>query len=143
MVRSWWEVSKPLGMRMRTMKYGSALPSPPCPPTTPAPSPWVYTPHQRKYVPIHSGGIEVKPSREKRRISSRPSQGFFSLLSRSTRCAFVSVTEFGIKNPPPAIRTGGGSISAEFKKFLGQQPPCASGHTHTTTSTELAASVGS
>ena len=73
------------------MKRFRALPSPFCPPVTPAPSPWVYTPHQRKYVPSHSGGIESNPSRAKRRISSRPSQGFFSRFRRSTRCAFVSL----------------------------------------------------
>src|SRR5882724_6568723 len=84
-------------MRIRTMKNGKAFPSPFLPPITPAPSPCVYTPHQRKYVPSHSGGIALNPSREKRRISSRPSQGFFSRFNRSTRCAFVSVF-VGIKN---------------------------------------------
>ena len=31
MVRSWWEVIMPLGMRMRTMKHCRARPSPFCP----------------------------------------------------------------------------------------------------------------
>src|SRR5580698_6070070 len=46
-------------------------------------------PHQRKYV-LHSSGIEDRPSRAKARISSIASQGFFSRLRRSARCAFVS-----------------------------------------------------
>src|SRR6266850_3362321 len=49
-------------------------------------------PHQRKYVPSHSGGTESQPSRAKRSISACASQGFNSRLSRSTRCAFVSFT---------------------------------------------------
>src|SRR3989442_174175 len=48
-------------------------------------------PHQRKYVPSHSGGIASQPSRAKRWISAYASQGFSSRLSRSTRWAFVSV----------------------------------------------------
>src|SRR6202022_5097126 len=76
---------------MRTIKKGVALPSPFLPPTTPTPSPCVYTPHERKYVPSHSGGIEAFPCRANARISSKCSQAFFSRLSRSTRCALVSL----------------------------------------------------
>src|SRR5215510_3364927 len=49
-------------------------------------------PHQRKYVPSHSGGTESQPSRAKRSISAWASHGFSSRLSRSTRCAFDSFT---------------------------------------------------
>src|SRR5580704_3873985 len=35
--------------------------------------------------------MEAKPSRAKRRISSRPSHGFLVRLRRSTRCAVVSL----------------------------------------------------
>src|SRR2546430_6549116 len=49
-------------------------------------------PHQRKYVPSHSGGIASQPSRAKRWISAYASHGFSSPLSRSTRWAFVSFT---------------------------------------------------
>src|SRR5271157_3727584 len=80
----------------RTMKYGMALPSPPVPPTAPTPSPCVYTPQKRKYVPNHSGGMDPCPLRANPRISSRHSQAFFSRLSRSILCAFVSLTASGI-----------------------------------------------
>src|SRR5713101_4883995 len=49
-------------------------------------------PHQRKYVPSHSGGTASQPSRAKRWMSAYASQGFSSRLSLSTRCAFVSFT---------------------------------------------------
>src|SRR5437773_4706846 len=117
---------------MRTMKYGSAFPSPFLPPMTPAPSPCVYTPHHRKYVPIHSGGIELKPSRAKRRISASPSQGFFSRLSRSTRCAFVSVPFVDIKKPTASIGCWRWVKLPLLIKNLDQQPPCTR-HTRTTT----------
>ena len=39
MVSSWGATRKPLGMRMRSMKQGTARPSPPLPPTAPTPSP--------------------------------------------------------------------------------------------------------
>src|SRR5881409_1446634 len=47
-------------------------------------------PHQRKYVPSHSGGTASQPSCAKRWISAYASQGLSSRLSLSTRCAFVS-----------------------------------------------------
>src|SRR3989442_8383425 len=49
-------------------------------------------PHQRKYVPSHSGGTASQPSRAKRWMSAYASQGLSSRLSLSTRCAFVSFT---------------------------------------------------
>src|SRR5208282_1394534 len=103
MARSWSERSRPLGIRILTMKHCSARPTPPWPPVTPAPSPWVYTPHQRKYVPSHSGGMDWNPSRAKRRISSRPSHGFLERLRRSTLCALVSAAVIVIACCPPPV----------------------------------------
>src|ERR1035438_809290 len=40
--------------------------------------------------------MDPKPSRAKRRISSRPSHGFLERLRRSTLCALVSFTMFVI-----------------------------------------------
>src|SRR5271157_2830186 len=89
--------------------------------------------------------MEPKPSRAKRRISSRPSQGLKARLSRSTRCALVSfvvlvVATFVIvcfarknKNPPPGIAWRWVYECRVKKEFLGQQPPRASAHACTTT----------
>src|SRR6267378_4754000 len=63
-------------------------------------------PHQRKYVPSHSGGTESQPSRAKRSISACASQGFNSRLSRSTRCAFVSFTA-SLIGPSRNAKAGG------------------------------------
>src|SRR5450759_1947848 len=56
--------------------------------------------------------MESYPSRAKRRISSRPSQGFFSRFRRSTLCVFVSWSALAIKkkNPPPAFSGDGFGI---------------------------------
>src|SRR5579863_8216067 len=82
------------------------------------------------------------PSRAKRRISSKASHGFFSRFRRSTRCALVSVLVSAIKEKPTAsFLLAMGSISADTKKSLGQQPPCARRHECTTTSTTTHAVV--
>src|SRR5215470_18097408 len=67
-------------------------------------------PHQRKYVPSHSGGTESQPSRAKRSISAWASHGFSSRLSRSTRCAFVSFTA-SLIGPSRTKKAGGGRDS--------------------------------
>src|ERR1019366_1598769 len=109
--------------------------------------PWVNPPPQEKWVPSHSGGMDAKPSRAKRRISSRPSHGFLERFRRSTLCALVSFTMFVIacfapdcfvlENKKPTARllwrwviSAGITIS-----YLGRQPPRASAHGCTTTST--------
>src|SRR5262245_19171380 len=63
-------------------------------------------PHQRKYVPSHSGGTESQPSRAKRSISAWASHGFSSRLSRSTRCAFDSFTA-SLIGPSRTQKAGG------------------------------------
>src|SRR5580700_1587914 len=47
--------------------------------------------------------MESKPSRAKRRISSRPSQGFMERLRRSTLCALVSWAVFVIICDPLVV----------------------------------------
>src|SRR6185312_4642331 len=47
-------------------------------------------PHHLKYMPAHSAGTELRPSRAKRRICAICSQGLSSRLRRSTFCALVS-----------------------------------------------------
>src|ERR1700722_3474659 len=78
-------------------------------------------PHERKYVPSHSGGIDACPSRANSRISSMHSHAFLARLNRSTRCAFVSLMVSLIKrshsqkwaiktkNPPTSVSGGWGS----------------------------------
>jgi hypothetical protein len=95
--------------------------------------------------------MDSNPSRAKRRISSNPCHGFISRFRRSAFCAFVSlagiVISYGpkhpakIKNPPPGS-SGDGFMSAGVKKnFLGQQPPRASAHACTTTTSATAHSA--
>src|ERR1700676_529044 len=92
--------------------------------------------------------MESSPSRAKRRISSSPSHGFIVRFRRSTFCALVSLAVVVIKktvrktkNPPPDA-TGDGSVSADIKKeSLGQQPPRASAHACTTTTSAAAHSA--
>jgi hypothetical protein len=43
------------------------------------------------------------------------------------------------QKPTASYQTGGGFDFADTREFLGQQPPRASGRTHTTTATTLAA----
>jgi hypothetical protein len=92
--------------------------------------------------------MDSNPSRAKRRISSNPCQGFISRFKRSAFCALVSLAGFviklwsemsgKIKNPPPGS-SGDGFMSAGVKKnFLGQQPPRASAHACTTTTSATA-----
>src|SRR6266446_706842 len=93
--------------------------------------------------------MESKPSRAKRRISSRPSHGFLERLRRSTCCALVSFAVFVInclvrlfvpdcfvpENKKPTARfVWRWVISAGFKRNpLLRQPPCARAHACTTT----------
>src|SRR5271157_2006646 len=107
-------------MRMRSMKYRMALPSPPVPPISPALSPCVYTPQNRKYVPSQSGGIDSKPFLANRRISSRHSQGFFSRLRRSIRCAFVSLTCSAIRLPLVCRAKGKTHVSDVSDAWVGR-----------------------
>src|SRR6266567_6493308 len=79
--------------------------------------------------------MESNPSRAKRLISSRPSQGFFSRFRRSTLSAFVSWSGSAIKRKThrqPSLAMGCLEY-AETKKFLGQQPPSARRHGCATT----------
>src|ERR1700733_7172124 len=98
--------------------------------------------------------MEAKPSREKRRISARPSHGLNSRFRRSTFCALVSLTGVVIpsfphadlrqivprkahfpqkKNPPPDALWRWVISADRAMKRLSQQPPCARTHACTTT----------
>src|SRR5213594_3395736 len=74
-------------------------------------------PHQRKYVPSHSGEIASQPSRAKRWMSAYASQGLSSRLSRSTRCAFVSFTA-SLIGAPQKCGAGRGSRSAPSSRLV-------------------------
>src|SRR3954453_14651174 len=127
------------------MKCGTIFPSPPFPPTAPTPSPCVYTPQKRKYVPSHSGGIESNPLRAKPRISSRHSQAFFSRFRRSARCALVSVVgilwDLSRKKQNPRHFVWRGSLeSASIPKL--RLPPPHARNERTTTGTGAHSHVG-
>src|SRR5580698_5593302 len=88
--------------------------------------------------------MDWKPSRAKRRISSRPSHGFLARFRRSTRCAVVSFAVVVISSKPGNFYPENKKPTARCvwrwvdeclvkKEFLGQQPPRASAHTCTTT----------
>src|SRR4029077_12007517 len=83
--------------------------------------------------------MESKPSRAKRRISAKPSQGFMARFRRSDFCALVSLTAFSItisrkkKNPPPDALWRWVISADDAMKLLSQQPPRARAHACTTT----------
>src|SRR5213593_1588093 len=74
-------------------------------------------PHQRKYVPSHSGGTASQPSRAKRWMSANASQGLSSRLSLSTRCAFVSFTA-SLMRASGNAKAGGGRASRPVLRLV-------------------------